>query len=370
MQHTQDSQNSDLRGWIALQQTPRLGPSHAQALGEMFDWDLERAWRAPEAQLSGVVGQRVASAIVAARGEFDLDATMRQIADSGQRVIPYTAADYPDLLRETSAPPLVLFVLGELTPADRTSVAIVGSRSSTPYGRDVARTIAGELATAGVTIVSGLARGVDGVAHEAALQAGGRTIAVLAGGLDWIYPAEHKGLARRISEQGALISEYLPRTRPVPYNFPLRNRIMAGISLGVVIAEARVKSGTLITANYAAHYNREVFAVPGSILSPSSDGCHHLIKEGASLIRGAQDVLDELGVTEKPASVAIETQPPLALDGIEAVVYAALTADPQHIDDLSVTIDQSIADVATALMMLELQGVARNMGAQHYARHR
>jgi DNA processing protein len=193
---------------------------------------------------------------------------------------------------------------------------------------------------------------------------------VLAGGLDWIYPAEHKRLARRITEQGALISEYLPRTRPVPYNFPLRNRIMAGISLGVVIAEARVKSGTLITANYAAHYNREVFAVPGSILSTTSDGCHHLIKEGASLIRGAQDVLDELGLTGKSASVAIESTSPLALDGMEAVVYAALTADPQHIDDLSVTVDQSIADVATALMMLELQGLVRNMGAQHYARHR
>lgn len=365
----QYQQKGDWRWWIGFQQTPRLGPKHIQAIGDAFNWDLESAWNAPTAQLSAIVGERVGQLVEATRTTIDLESIVAKVKQLGQTVIPYADQRYPALLRETSAPPIVLYVEGELTAADKTAIAIVGSRNSSPYGRDVTRMLATELAAAGVTIVSGLARGIDGAAHDAALNAGGRTIAVLAGGLDWIYPSEHKSLAKRTIENGALISEHPPGTRPQPYNFPLRNRIMAGISLGVVIVEARVKSGTLITAKYAVHYNRDVFAVPGSVLSHASDGCHQLIKEGACLVRDAGDILAELNIAAGAQTAVIEEEA-LALTGTESVVYAALTADPQHIDDLSVAVELTIADVATALMMLELQGRARNIGAQHYARQR
>ena len=360
---------SEWRWWIAFQQTPRLGPKHIQALADAFDGDLESAWNAPSNTVATIVGERVARLVEATRTTLDLDGIVRNVERLGQTVIPFADDRYPALLRETSAPPIVLYVEGELTEADSRAVSVIGSRDSTPYGRDVARLLSSDLAQAGVTIVSGLARGIDGVAHEAAIAAGGRTIAVLGGGLDWIYPSEHRGLAKRIIEHGALVSEYPPRTRPVRGNFPMRNRIMAGLSIGVVIVEARIKSGTLITANYAAHYNRDVFAVPGSVLSPASEGCHQLLKEGASLARNAADILAELDIASEVQTTPFETQP-LALSGTEAVVYAALTADPLHIDDLSVAVELTIADVATALMMLELQGLVRNTGAQHYARQR
>jgi DNA processing protein len=366
----QYQQSADWRWWIGFQQTPRFGPKHVQAIGEAFGWDFEAAWRAPVGALAQIVGERVAQTVEATRTTLDLDAIVGNVNRLGQTVIPFADERYPALLRETSAPPIVLYVEGEITQADTRSVAVIGSRDFTPYGRDVARSFATDLAQAGVTVVSGLARGIDGVAHEAALAAGGRTIAVLGGGLDWIYPSEHRGLARRITEHGALISEYPPRTRPVRGNFPMRNRIMAGLSIGVVIVEARVKSGTLITANYAAHYNRDVFAVPGSVLSPVSEGCHQLLKEGASLARNAADVLAELDIAASDAQATQPEPAALALAGTEAVVYAALTVDPQHIDDLSVTIELSIAEVATTLMMLELRGLVRNTGAQHYARLR
>jgi DNA processing protein len=365
----QFQQKGDSRWWIGFHQTPHLGPKHIQALGDAFGWDLESAWNAPTAKLSAIVGERVGQLVEATRTTLDLDAIVTKVERLGQTVIPYADSRYPALLRETSAPPIVLYVEGELTEADGSSIAIVGSRASSPYGRDVAKVLATDLAAAGMTIVSGLARGIDGVAHDAALTTGGRTIAVLAGGLDWIYPSEHKALARRVTENGALISEHPPGTRPQPYNFPLRNRIMAGISLGVVIVEAKVKSGTLITAKYAVHYNRDVFAVPGSVLSHASDGCHQLIKEGACLVRDAGDILAELNIAACASAPVIEEEP-LALTGTEGVVYAALTADPQHIDDLSVAVELTIADVATALMMLELQGLVRNTGAQYYARQR
>lgn len=357
--------------WVALQQARRVGPTHALALAEAFDGDLERAWNAPLPQLEVIVGTRVAQAITATRDSLDLETLARSIREKGHQVIPFADCRYPELLRETSAPPLVLYVLGELTPEDGRAISVIGSRDSTPYGREVARQLAGDFASAGVTVISGLARGIDGVAHEAALQADGRTIAVLGGSLDWIYPAEHRGLARRMCERGALVSEYPTRTRPVPGNFRARNRIMAGMSIAVVIVEARLKSGTLITANYAAHYNRDVFAVPGSILSPASEGCHQLIKEGAGLVRSATEVLEELQIGLGHAAPATNTEAiDLAISETERVVFAALTVEPLHIDDLAANLELPITDVATALMMLELLGRVRNAGAQHYARIR
>ncbi len=354
---------------MAFQQTPLIGPNRIQKLIASFNGDLAAAWNAPVARLAPTVGERIAEQVVKTREQLDLAGIIERIDKLGQTVIAFDDPRYPQLLKETPAPPLVLYVEGTIEPEDDLSIAVVGSRESTPYGRDVARMIAGDLATGGVTVVSGLARGIDGVAHEAALAAGGRTIAVLAGGVDWIYPSEHKGLARRIRDRGALISEYPPKTRPVPRNFPARNRIMAGLSSGVVIVEARIKSGTLITANYAAHYNREVFAVPGSVLSPASSGCHHLLREGACLATSAADILKELQLESLATGqdVAEDTTP---VTPEERVILSSLTIEPQHIDDLAVLVERPIHEVATALMMLELQGRVRNAGAQHYARIR
>jgi len=355
--------------WVAFQQTPLIGPSRIQKLIAAYNGDLEAAWNAPAGRLSSITGERIAEQIVKTREQLDLNGIVARIENLGQSVIAFDDPRYPQLLRETTAPPLVLYVEGSIEPEDDLSIAVVGSRESTPYGRDVARLISGDLATGGVTVVSGLARGMDGVAHEAALAAGGRTIAVLAGGVDWIYPSEHKGLARRIRDHGALISEYPPKTRPVPRNFPARNRIMAGLSSGVVIVEARIKSGTLITANYAAHYNREVFAVPGSVLSPASSGCHHLLKEGACLATSAADILIELQLESRaPGPDVAEDTTPVTPE--ERAILTSLTIEPQHIDDLAVLLERPIHEVATALMLLELQGRVRNAGAQHYARIR
>jgi DNA processing protein len=354
--------------WIGLQQVRRIGPRHVEMLQAQFDGDLERAWHAPLHDLRPVLGERAAARLVEVRASFDVEAVAANCVRLGHAVIPFHDERYPPLLRETSAPPLVLYVLGELLPEDATAIAVIGSRESTSYGQTVAEGIGSDLAASGVTVVSGLARGVDGVAHRAALKAGGRTIAVLGGSLDWIYPSEHKGLAGQIAECGALISEYPARTRPLPGNFRARNRIMAGISIAVVIVEARIRSGTLITANYAAHYNRDVFAVPGSLLSPASEGCHHLLREGAILARTASDILTDLRLDD--AGPVSEPDLQLAVTDIEQAILGVLSGDAMHIDDLAASLDLPITDVATALMMLELTGRVRNAGSQHYGRAR
>lgn len=361
-------QANDWQTWIGLQHVRRFGPKHVALLDEAFDGDLERAWNADRGQIAQVIGDRLADQLVTTRSSFDLQAVAAEVQRLGHLVVPFKDCRYPALLRETSAPPLVLYVLGDLVPEDASAVSVIGSRDSTPYGREVARGFGADLAAAGVTVVSGLARGIDGVAHRAALDNNGRTIAVLAGSLDWIYPSEHRGLARSITEHGALISEYPTRTRPVPGNFRARNRIMAGISTAVVIVEARLRSGTLITANYAAHYNRDVFAVPGSVLGEASEGCHQLLRDGASIARSAADVLADLGLGELPPRNAPEIDE--AIGEVERTIIGRLTLEPTHIDDLAADLDLPITEVATALMMLELTGRVRNHGAQHFGRAR
>jgi DNA processing protein len=364
----QADQIDDWKFWIALQQVQRIGPKQVELLQRAFNNDLERAWQASVSELRPVLGERIANKLIDTRAAIDLDAIAAGCLNLGHQVIPFQSSRYPALLRETSAPPLVLYVLGELLPEDVRAISVIGSREFTLYGRDVARQFSADLAAAGVTVVSGLARGIDGVAHRSAIEAGGRTIAVLGGGLDRIYPAEHTSLAKLITQHGALISEYPTRTRPVPGNFRARNRIMAGISIAVVIVEARLKSGTLITANYAAHYNRDVFAVPGSVHSDASEGCHQLLRDGASLARSAADVLNDLEIDApiRRSEPEIES----ALSTIDTAILNTLTSDSRHIDDIAAELDLSITDVATALMMLELSGRVRNHGSQHFGRIR
>lgn len=351
--------------WVAFSRVPFIGPSRINRLNAHFG-DLARAWAASSSELRRVLDERSAESLLKARASFSPDDEMARLQRDGITVLTRIDPAYPALLAEIPAPPPVLYVLGSLVPTDATAVSIVGTRRMTPYGREVTDRLAGDLAGAGVTIVSGLARGVDGVAHEAALRAGGRTIAVLGSGVMNIYPPEHRKLAARIVEQGAIISDYAPDQQPDGPNFPARNRIISGLSLGVVVVEAPEKSGALITVDFAADQGRDVFVVPGSVLSAKSDGCNRLLRDGARPIRGAEDVLEDLNLARRQEQVAV--QQALPLDDDERRLLAVLTAEPQHIDDLAAAANLPIAQAGALLLTLELKGNVRNVGAQHYAR--
>jgi DNA processing protein len=276
---------------------------------------------------------------------------------------------YPPLLGAIPSPPR-LQIRGSLEPSDALAVAIVGSRRPTPYGVEVAEALAAELAARGVTIVSGLARGIDAAAHRGALQGGGRTLAVLGHGIDVVYPPEHRDLFRAIEGQGAVISQFPKGTAPLPYNFPLRNRTIAGLTLGVVVVEAGERSGALITAGLAADLGREVFAVPGRVTSEASRGPHGLLRDGAILVRDWADVVQELpepwrGAVRAPAAGSAETE--RTGTGTEAMVLAALKPDePLHIEELIALVALTPGRLASALVTLELEGRARQLEGQRW----
>jgi DNA processing protein len=282
------------------------------------------------------------------------------------RVITLDDAGYPDHLREIADPPPVLYVKGELLSADRWAVAVVGTRRVTAYGRQVVERLVPEMARAGVTIVSGLARGTDALAHRVALEAGGRTLAVLGSGLDRIYPTEHAGLAREIVGRGALLSEFPLGTPPDALNFPRRNRIISGLAMGTLVVEAGETSGALITADLALEQGRDVFAVPGSILSPASEGPNRLIKEGAKPVTCAQDILEELNLTAVAQHEAVREA--LPENETEATLLRLLSSEPLHVDELGRSSALPVAQVSSALTMMELKGLVRQVGGMNYVR--
>ncbi|MCC6312508.1 MAG: DNA-protecting protein DprA [Thermomicrobiales bacterium] len=345
-------------------QTRLIGPVRLRRLVERFG-SAEAVWRAPESALRAVLDGAALASLLRTRAALDLEREMARIHQVGVAVLTLVDPRYPRLLREIPAPPPVLYLRGELAPEDETAVGIVGTRRATSYGREVAARLGGELAAAGVTVISGMARGIDAAAHHAALEAGGRTIAVLGCGPDVIYPPEHRALAARIIDRGALLSEYPPGRKPDATNFPARNRIISGLSLGIAIVEAPERSGALITADFAADHGREVFVVPGSVLSANSEGGLRLLRDGARLIRSAADVLEDL---QLGTMGAIAVQQTLPLGEEERRVLAALSREPQHIDEIAGVADLPIAEVSARLTMLELQGLVRNAGALHYAR--
>jgi DNA processing protein len=267
-------------------------------------------------------------------------------------------------LREIDAPPPVLYVRGTLAAADTVAIAIVGTRRASAYGREVAHMAATELAHNQVTVVSGLALGVDAIAHKATLEAGGRTIAVLGSGVDQLYPAQNRELAKQIIENGAVISEYPLGTRPEASNFPPRNRIISGLSRGVIVVEAGQQSGSLITSNFAAEQGRDVFAVPGSILHPGSSGCNQLIREGAIPFLSVNDVLDHLNFAQ--FSIQTEVRRSTPSDPLETKLLAHLSHEPQHIDDLVRRTTWPSAQVSSLLTMMELKGFVRQVGGMNY----
>lgn len=351
--------------WVGFHQTPYVGPVKLQRLLAHFG-SLERAWTAGARHLEGVLGERAAESVLRTRGTLDIEREMERIARLGIDVLTLDDPGYPRLLGLIPAPPPVIYVKGRLLPSDDAAVGIVGTRRSTSYGRDVAGALAADLASAGICIVSGLARGIDGVAHEAALRAGGRTIAVLGSGLDVIYPPEHRNLAARIEKNGALVSDYAPGRKPDASNFPARNRIISGLSLGVVVVEAPRKSGALITVDFAADQGREVFVVPGSVLSDNSAGCNRLLRDGARAVRSADDVLEDLKLGPRREQVAV--QQTLPMTDSERRLYNHISADPQHMDDLVAAAALTAPEGAALMTMLELKGLIRDTGARHFVR--
>lgn len=353
-----------LRYYIGFNLVQGIGPIRLQALIRAFG-SVERAWHAPADALRATgLDRRALENMLVTRTRVDLDHEVRRIADAGVHVLTWDSPGYPPLLREIPAPPPVLYLCGKIEPEDAWAVAVVGTRRSSSYGREVTRRLVREMVQSGITIVSGLARGIDGVAHRTALESGGRTIAVLGCGVDYIYPPEHRDLARRIVKNGALISEYPMGTKPEARNFPPRNRIISGLSLGVLITEAGRRSGALITADYAAEHGRDVFAVPGSILAVASIGTNSLIQDGACMVLETADLLGELNLTMiAEQSQARENLP---VTEVEGTLLSYLEKEPVHVDDLGRAVGLPIAEVTSTLALMELKGMVRQVGGMKY----
>jgi DNA processing protein len=355
--------------WIAWSKVTGIGAARLKRLWEHFG-DLEAAWRAPESALvqAGLDG-RVAAAAVAERGSLNPLAEQERLAAARVELITIDDPTYPALLRRGDGAPAFLHVRGELVPEDEISIAVVGSRAVTPYGRQVTQQFTTDLARQGLTIISGLARGVDAVAHRAAIDAGGRTIAVLGCGVDVVYPPEHRALAAEIATHGAVVSEFPLGAKPDAPNFPMRNRIIAGMSLGTLVIEAGKSSGALITASNALEWNREVFAIPGSIYSPRCEGTNRLISKGeAKLVSNVNDILEELKVSLVPQQLAMDSL--LAHDQTERRLLDRLGQEPVHVDALTRLTDLPVSVVTSTLTMLELRGLVRQVSAMQFVRAR
>jgi DNA processing protein len=331
---------------------------------------LAAAWGAGRTELREAGLDEYATRLIAEkRPTIDPDSEMARIQDAGVTALTWDDPAYPVRLKETFDAPPVLYLRGEFAAADELALAVVGTRRPTPYGRQVAEEISSQLAANRITIVSGLARGIDAIAHRAALQAGGRTLAVMACGLDMVYPPEHTRLAREISESGVLISEQPLGTQPRGDYFPRRNRILAGLSLGVLVIEADVKSGAMITARQALDQNREVFAVPGSVFSPQSRGTNAAIRDSqAKLVLTIDDVLQELNL--KTAPQQIEMQELVPATDTEAAVLRHISKEAVHINDVCRESGLPAATVSSLLAMMELKGMVKQLGPAAYVRAR
>ncbi len=351
----------DLADWLRLTSTPGLGPTTQRTLLAAFGLP-ERVFAAGHSAVASLIGREAALLLDTPPDNERLDRTRAWLQTPGNHVLTLADPDYPRSLLEIADPPVLLYVTGKPSVLSSPALAIVGARSATRQGEDTARAFARALAEAGLTIVSGLALGIDGAAHEGALSASpGLTIAVTGTGADRVYPARHRKLAHAIAEHGAIVSEYPLGTAPLPHNFPKRNRLIAGLSAGVLVVEAALNSGSLITARLAAEGGREVFAIPGSIHSPTARGCHRLIRDGAKLVETAADVLEELrwpGSGKAAAPAAGPASPPEAADDDPqtAAAMAALGFDPVDMDTLAIRSGLTVEALYAILTPLELDG--------------
>ena len=356
------------RYWVGFNVVRGIGPVRLRALIDYFG-DVERAWYASYQELrSAGLDRRSLENLLAARSALDLDREWERIAAAGAHVLTWNSSGYPPLLREIPDPPPVLYVKGTLAEEDAWAVAVVGTRRASVYGREVTRQLTTALARSGITIVSGLARGIDGEAHRAALGAGGRTIAVLGCGIDHIYPPEHRKLAREIVAHGALVSDYPLGTKPEGRNFPPRNRLIAALTLGVVVVQAPARSGALITASCALEQGRDVFAVPGKAAGATSAGTHRLIKDGARLVDTAEDIVEELGleIARSALKGAPETRAAERLDGTAKMIYDMLSDEPVHIDYIVAESNLPLPEIAKELHELEIKKLVREIPGKNF----
>lgn len=363
MEQATKSTARDWRWWLALRAVRGVGPVVYQSLLHAFGhpravFEASRV----ELECAGVKAELVEELERFAAWD-EVDRQLDRLRGVGATLVTWADVHYPALLRQIHDPPPFLYVLGELHPSDDLAVAVVGSRRPTAYGLRMARQIAGELVDYGLTVVSGLARGIDAAAHWAALKKGGRTLAVLGSGLDVLYPPEHRTLARQIALQGAVISELALGSQPDAENFPVRNRIISGLARGTVVVEAAEKSGSLITAYCALEQGREVFAVPGPV-GARSQGCHKLLRNGAKLTEGARDILEEIAPQLVCARRA-EGGPQLSLEGSRLIEL--LRARPLHVDELIAASGQSATQVLSTLLELELQGLVQQLPGKCFA---
>jgi DNA processing protein len=350
----------ELIATIRLAMVPGVGPATRRALLEVFG-SAGEVLAASASRLREVpgVGPTLARRIVAACEEIDAEGQLRLCHESGLQLLTDQSPEYPRLLREIHDPPAILFVRGRLVPEDALAIAVVGTRHCSHYGRQTAERLAAGLARAGLTVVSGLARGIDAVAHQSALKAGGRTLAVLGSGVLNVYPPEHAGLAEQVAAAGAVISENPPMSEPMSGTFPQRNRVITGMTLGVIVVEAGDRSGALISARHAMEQGREVFAVPGRVDSRTSRGCHRLIRDGAKLVETVEDVLDELGplveATPQADGRVIHHPAELQLNEQERLVLEAIDTEATSIDTVAATSGLPIQRVLATLSVLEMR---------------
>ncbi len=361
----------EFAAWFRLLETPGVGRGTCRRLLAACG-SPQAVLGTSEAGLQALVGASVAQALKTVPPDFEprLAAALAWLSGGADcQAIAVGDPAYPPQLLQTADPPLLLYVQGQAGHLLQRSVALVGSRHATPQGLSNARAFGAALSAQGLVVVSGLAQGIDAAAHEGALQGGAGTVAVVGTGLDRVYPASHRALAQRIAEQGALVSEYAPGTPPLPEHFPQRNRIIAGLSLGTLVVEAALQSGSLITARLASEAGREVFAIPGSIHAPQAKGCHALLKQGAKLVETAQDILDELGSGLRQAMLPLGGAS-AADEAPEDPLLAALGEDPVTLDALIARTGCAADTLMSQLMTLELDGhVARLPGGLYQRLH-
>ena len=366
--------DESLRNRLKLSLVNGIGPRLQQQLLERFS-DAENILSASSSELQSVpgIGQKIASAIQAAPDDQEIDHLLKQCDEHQIQIISSADAIYPRQLLEIHDPPQLLFMRGDLQPQDSLAIAIVGSRHATRYGITQAEKLAAAISHAGFTVISGLARGIDAAAHRGALKAGGRTLAVLGSGLFEIYPPEHDKLAQEVVDNGALLTENPPHAKPHSGAFPQRNRIVTGLSLGTLVVEAAQRSGALISARHAMEQGREVFAVPGPISSRMSQGCHQLIRDGATLVESVDDILEQLGPLVEPVSDAkgqkVHHPAELQLNELERKVLAAVDAEQTLIDEVIQRCELPINQVLSAISVLEMRQLIRRIGGQYIVRN-
>jgi DNA processing protein len=359
----------ETRDLLALHLVPGLGPRLTAALIDRFG-SPAAVLQASSGQLGEIphLGAKLAEKIRKALNHVDVAAELARMAEHGVTLLRLGESSYPAALATIDTPPGLLYVRGDLEARDQQSVAVVGSRHCSSYGRRIAERLSGDLARAGYTVVSGLARGIDGVAHRGALQAGGRTLAVLAGGLSKIYPPEHKDLAEQVQRSGALLTESAMLMEPMAGMFPARNRIISGLTRAVVVVEAAEKSGALITARHAAEQGREVFAVPGPVDSPFSAGTLELLRKGAKLARHAGDIIEELQGIAPIVAPAVNAAPPVELDEMQRKIWDLLGDQRHSVDDLARHTKLPVPELTRTLMILEMKKVIKRLPGNQYER--